>query len=214
MKIELRMRKKPNLPARIERCGSVIIQNPQENRGKWNEKFGKKRIELEIGCGKGKFINTLARNNPETLFLAIEREEGALVMACEKALDAESKNIFFIDDDAVKLEEFFAPGELSRIYLNFSDPWPKARHFKRRLTYRDFIKTYCNVLAENGEIFIKTDNKNLFEFTLNELSECDMRLKNITFDLHNTPTENVMTEYEERFSSQGMPIYRVEAYKR
>lgn len=210
----MRMRKKPNLQPRLERCEDVIIRNPQELFGKWADKFGKSGIALEIGCGKGRFINTLAAQNPDMLFIGIEREQGALVMAAEKAMASGLDNICFIDDDAVKLAEFFAPGELFRIYLNFSDPWPKSRHAKRRLTYRDFIKLYCGVLKEQGEIFVKTDNKGLFEFTLNELCECDLRLKNITFDLHNTALENVMTEYEERFSSQGMPIYRVEAYKR
>ena len=210
----MRMRKKPNLVPRLERCEGVIVANPEAFRGKWNEAFGGTRVELEIGCGKGRFINTLAAENPDTLFIGIEREQGALVMAAEKAMEAGLGNIRFIDNDAVRLEEFFIPGELGRIYLNFSDPWPKSKHAKRRLTYRDFIALYCKVLEDKGEMFIKTDNKGLFEFTLNELAFCDMRMRNITFDLHSTDLKNMMTEYEERFSSQGMPIYRVEAYKR
>jgi len=210
----MRMRKKPNLGVRLERCEGVIIAEPETLFGKWNETLGGKEIYLEIGCGKGRFINTLAQQNPDILYIGIEREEGALVMATEKAVAFGLKNICFIDGDAVRLQEFFAPGELSRIYLNFSDPWPKSKHAKRRLTYRGFLNLYCKVLKDKGEIFVKTDNKGLFEFTLNELAECDLKMKNITFDLHSTDTPNVMTEYEERFSSQGMPIYRVEAYKR
>lgn len=210
----MRMRKKPNLGIRLERCESVIIKEPEKLCGKWNETFGGTCVHLEIGCGKGRFINTLAGQNPDILFIGIEREEGALVMAAEKAVESGLSNIIFIDGDAVRLEEFFEHGELSRIYLNFSDPWPKSKHAKRRLTYRDFLALYCKVLGEKGEIFVKTDNKGLYEFTLNELAACDLRMKNITFDLHSTDFENVMTEYEERFSSQGMPIYRVEAYKR
>ena len=210
----MRMRKKPNLIPRLERCDGVLIAQPEQLKGKWLETFGGSRLELEIGCGKGRFINTLAQQNPDVLFIGLEREQGALVMAAEKAVESGLSNIRFIDGDAAKLSEFFTPDELARVYLNFSDPWPKSKHSKRRLTYRDFLMSYAGVLKDNGEIFVKTDNKGLFEFTLNELAFCDFKMKNITFDLHSTGMENVMTEYEERFSSQGMPIYRVEAYKR
>ncbi len=138
---------------------------------------------------------------------------GALVVAAEKAIAAGLTNIRFLDVDAVNLPDFFENGELDRIYLNFSDPWPKKKQWKRRLTYRTFLALYWDALKEDGAIFQKTDNQKLFEFSLNEFSDVGYRLKHITFDLHATDTPNVMTEYETRFSEMGMPIYRVEAIK-
>ena len=209
----MRMRKKPNLEARLARCAEVLAEQPEGLRGQWNDKLGGNEIHLEIGCGKGRFINSLAEENPNALYIGLERERGALVMAAEKAVGRNLQNLRFIDGDAAALGDFFAPGEVARIYLNFSDPWPKKRQAKRRLTHRSFLAVYDRVLEDHGEIHIKTDNEKLFEFTLNELASYGYRMRNITFDLHSTELENVMTEYEERFVAQGLRIFRVEAYK-
>lgn len=208
------MRKKPNLPKRLERCAGMILEEPGAYRGKWLTTFGGQKLHLEIGAGKGKFLVETAKENPDVFFVGIEREEGALVIAAEKAIAEGIENIRFLDVDAVNLPEFFENGELDRIYLNFSDPWPKKKQWKRRLTYRSFLSLYWDALKEDGEIFQKTDNQKLFEFSLNEFSEVGYRLRNITFDLHATDMPNIMTEYETRFTEMGMPIYRVEAYKR
>ena len=210
----MRMRRKPNLDKRLDACDEIRILNPEDYKGKWKETFGYGRICIEIGCGKGRFITETAKREPDTLFIAIERDANVIVMAMEKALSQEIKNLRFMNVDAGKLTEFFETGELDRIYLNFSDPWPKSKQAKRRLTHSNFLTQYANVLTKEGEIFFKTDNEKLFEFSLNEMSGFGLVLSNITFDLHSTDFPNVVTEYEERFSSQGMRIYRVEARKR
>lgn len=207
------MRKKPNLDARLERCAEIMPENPENLRGKWEEKFGFNKICLEIGCGKGKFITETAKKDPETLFVGIERESGALVMAAEKAMEQKIPNVLFISADAAKLCEIFDEGEVSGIYLNFSDPWPRKKQAKRRLTHGDFLALYDKVLRNDGFIFFKTDNTKLFEFSLNSMSEYGLKLRNITFDLAASGIDNVVTEYEARFMEQGMNIYRVEAYK-
>ncbi|MBR5480019.1 MAG: tRNA (guanosine(46)-N7)-methyltransferase TrmB [Clostridia bacterium] len=210
----MRMRRKPNLDKRMTACDEIRILNPEEYKGRWRDALGFDRICLEIGCGKGKFITETAMNEPNTLFIAIERDSNVIVMAMEKALSQGIKNLRFMNVDAGKLTEYFDEGELNRIYLNFSDPWPKSKQAKRRLTHANFLTQYDKVLDDKGEIFFKTDNEKLFEFSLNEMSGYGLALSNITFDLHSTDYPNVVTEYEERFSSQGMRIYRVEARKR
>ncbi len=210
----MRMRRKPNLDKRLSACDEIHITNPEELRGKWRSTFGFDKICIEIGCGKGRFITETAKLSPDTLFVAIERDSNVIVMAMEKALRQEIKNLRFMNVDAGKLTEFFDDGELNRIYLNFSDPWPKSKQAKRRLTHTNFLTQYDKVLDDKGEIFFKTDNEKLFEFSLNEMSGFGLILSNITFNLHSTDLPNVVTEYEERFSSQGMRIYRVEARKR
>ena len=207
----MRMRKKKNLDVRLARCAPVMVDDPRAWRGRWNELFGNDHpIRLEIGCGKGRFILETARRNPDVNFVAIEREEGALIMATEKAMDAALPNLRFLSFDAAALGEIFAPGEVSLIYLNFSDPWPKARHAKRRLTYRTFLEKYKAVLADNGRIILKTDNRPLFDFSLEEFALCGMRVTEVTYDLHRSPYNegNVMTEYEKNFSEKGFPIHR------
>lgn len=208
------MRKKPNLDKRLSACAALMIDDPAELRGKWGETFGFSSVRLEIGCGKGRFVTESAKAEPDVLFLAIERDANVLVMAMERARRMELSNVRFLNVDAAALCTFFCEGELSRIYLNFSDPWPKSKQAKRRLTHRNFLRQYDAVLAQDGAIFFKTDNEKLFEFSLNELSGYGFLLSNITFDLHQTDFPNIVTEYEERFSAQGMRIYRVEARKR
>ena len=211
----MRMRKKKNLDVRLARCAPVMVDDPRTWRGRWNELFGNNHpIRLEIGCGKGRFILETARRNPDVNFVAIEREEGALIMATEKAMDAALPNLRFLSFDAAALGEIFAPGEVSLIYLNFSDPWPPNRQRKRRLTWRAFLAVYDQILSDDGAIFFKTDNQRLFEWSLGELCQNGWLLQNISLDLHNSDYDNIMTEYEEKFSAQGYRIYRLEARKR
>ena len=211
----MRMRKKKNLDVRLARCAPVMVDDPRAWRGRWNELFGNDHpIRLEIGCGKGRFILETARRNPDVNFVAIEREEGALIMATEKAMDAALPNLRFLSFDAAALGEIFAPGEVSLIYLNFSDHWPPNRQRKRRLTWRAFLAVYDQILSDDGAIFFKTDNQRLFEWSLGELCQNCWLLQNISLDLHNSDYDNIMTEYEEKFSAQGYRIYSLEARKR
>ncbi len=211
----MRMRKKKNLDVRFAQCASVMVEDPRAQRGAWKALFGNDNpIRLEIGCGKGRFILENARRNPDINFVAIEKEEGALIMATEKAVSEALPNLRFLSFDAAALNEIFAPQEVSLIYLNFSDPWPPNRQRKRRLTWRAFLAVYDEILSENGAIFFKTDNQRLFEWSLGELCQNGWLLQNISLDLHKSDYDNIMTEYEEKFSSQGYRIYRVEARKR
>ena len=212
----MRMRKKKNLGARWERCARYLVEKPEDMKGKWQEVFGNgNEIHLEIGCGKGGFITGMAEKYPDINFIAVEKVRDVMVMAMEKAAAAWLKNVVFIDMDAEKIEDVFEKGEVSRIYLNFSDPWKKNKQAKRRLTHKRFLDRYKNVLPAGGFVWFKTDNRALFEFSLNSFAEEDFKMRNISLDLHNSKFEdNVMTEYETRFSEMGMPIYRVEAMYR
>ncbi len=208
------MRKKPNLDKRRQNCMNIIPAEPTTLRGKWKETYGFDRICVEIGCGKGRFITENAKFDPKTLFIGIEREQNVFVMAAEKAINAGIKNVLFMDIDAETLCDIFDDGEIDGIYLNFSDPRPKKKQAKRRLTHGNFLARYDKVLSDDGFVFFKTDNSSLFEFSLNSMCEYGLRLRNITFDLAASGMDNVVTEYEARFMEQGMNIYRVEAYKK
>ena len=209
----MRMRKKKNCGARMEKCSSLWIKTPDEYKGKWNSVFGNDNpIHLEIGCGKGDFVVGMATQNPDKNFVAIEKVEDVIVMAMEKAFDAGLENVVFISADAENIENVFKKGEIKRIYLNFSDPWKKKKQAKRRLTHKNFLDRYKNVLENGDYIWFKTDNRDLFEFSLNSFTAENYKLQNITFNLHESGFEgNVMTEYEKRFTELGMPIYRLEA---
>lgn len=209
----MRMRKKKNCDIRLEKCESLWIKNPEELKGKWNDLFGNSNpIHIEIGCGKGQFITGMAEQNPDINYVAIDVVPDVLVIALEKATAKDIKNVRFIIADAAKLGDYFEQFEISRIYLNFSDPWKKKKQAKRRLTHKNFLDIYKKLLRNGDFIYFKTDNRPLFEFSLNSFAEENFKMQNITFDLHNSGYEgNVMTEYETRFSEQGMPIYRVEA---
>ncbi|MBR5390941.1 MAG: tRNA (guanosine(46)-N7)-methyltransferase TrmB [Clostridia bacterium] len=210
----MRMRKKKNLDARMEACAPWLVTGPEMLRGAWRARFGveeKTPLELEIGCGKGSFITEMARQNPQRCFVAVERVESVLLMALEKAKEAGLQNVLFLSADAALLGEIFDTGEVDRIYLNFSDPWPPKRQHKRRLTHPLFLAVYQSVLQEGGEICFKTDNKGLFEDSICYFSQFGYGLFDVTFDLHRTDTPNVMTEYERNFSEQGFPIYRLVA---
>lgn len=209
----MRMRKKKNCDARMERCARFFVNGPEKNKGRWREVFGNDNpVHIEIGCGKGGFVAGMAELYPDINFVAIERVRDVLVMAMEKAAEKDLKNVLFTDADAERIEDIFAYGEAERIYLNFSDPWKKNRQAKRRLTHKRFLDRYRKILRPGDKIWFKTDNRQLFEFSLNSFCDEDFKLSNITLDLHNSGFEgNVMTEYETRFSELGQPIYRLEA---
>ncbi len=209
----MRMRKKKNCAARIERCGDIRITDPQNHKGSWGTIFGNSNpIHIEIGCGKGSFVVGMAKMYPDINFIAIEKVEDVIVMAMEKAIAEGVTNVRFMDVDAEHIEEYFRKGEVSRIYLNFSDPWKKSKQAKRRLTHKNFLDRYKNILNNGDFIWFKTDNQKLFEFSLNSFTEENFKLSNITLDLHNSGFEgNVVTEYEQRFVDLGQPIYRLEA---
>lgn len=198
----------------------LVMKDEKAQKGKWNSVFGNdKPIYIEIGMGKGKFLTELARRNPERNYIGIERYSSVLLRAVERldALEEQQENLRFICMDAADIEEVFEPGEIQGIYLNFSDPWPKKRHARRRLTSKEFLKRYEKVLPENGRVEFKTDNKGLFEFSLEQVQEAEWTLVESTWDLHhNTEMNagNVMTEYEEKFSSEGHPICKLIASKK
>ena len=173
-----------------------------------------RQLYLEIGCGKGRFLLENARRNNEVFFVGMERVFDVALLAAEKIRDAGLDNVRVTVGNAAAVSELFPLGSVDRIYLNFSDPWPKDRHAKRRLTYRTFLEEYKKILSPKGEIFFKTDNRPLFDFSLRELEACGFKMRNITNDLHNSPWEegNIHTEYEDNFSAKGFTINRVEAY--
>ena len=208
----MRMRKKKNCGQRLEKSGELWIRGPEKLRGNWDKEFGNNNpLHIEIGCGKGMFITEMAKKYPDINFVAIEVVPDVMVLAIEKAVPMGLENIRFIIADAAKLAEYFDKGEVKRIYLNFSDPWKKNKQAKRRLTHKNFLDVYKKLLNNGDSICFKTDNMKLFEFSLNSLAQENFKMSDITFDLHNSKfaEENVMTEYETRFTEQGMPIYRV-----
>lgn len=207
----MRVRKKKNCDTRLEKSGSLWIKDPEKLKGKWQKEFGNDNpIHIEIGCGKGKFICEMAKKYPDVNFVAIEVIKDVMVLAMEKAEPLELTNLRFIIADASCLCDFFEKGEARRIYLNFSDPWKKRKQAKRRLTHKNFLDVYKKVLENGDLICFKTDNKALFEFSLNSFAQENFKMSQISFDLHNSDFEdNVMTEYETKFAEQGMPIYRV-----
>ncbi len=209
----MRVRKKKNCAARMERCSDIRITDPEAHKGSWKEVFGNDNpIHIEIGCGKGSFVKGMAEMYPDVNFIAVEKVEDVIVMAMEKVKAAELTNVRFMDMNAENIDELFEKGEISRIYLNFSDPWKKNKQAKRRLTHKNFLDRYKKILNNGDYIWFKTDNKPLFEFSLNSFAEENFKLENITLDLHNSGFEgNVVTEYEQRFIDLGQPIYRLEA---
>ena len=192
------------------------IQQPEQMKRKWAEVFQNDHpIHIEVGMGKGQFIIEMARRNPEVNYIGIEKYSSVLVRAVEKLEDFEQDNLRLIRMDAENIEEVFDKDEVDRIYLNFSDPWPKDRHAKRRLTSTRFLERYDNILTPEGRVMFKTDNKDLFDFSLEQVEEAGWILENHTYDLHHSEYNegNVMTEYEEKFSAKGNPICRLVAYR-
>ena len=213
----MRLRNIPRAESVLKACKEVV-KDPESLRGDWNQTFKKEQpLHIEIGMGKGQFLLTLAAQNPQINYIGIEMYDSVLLRAVQKRekLETEIKNLFFIRMDARQLPEVFAEGEVDRIYLNFSDPWPKDRHAKRRLTSHEFLARYEKILKKDGTLEFKTDNKDLFDFSLEEMKNAEgWELTSFTYDLHNDvllSEGNVMTEYEEKFSSIGNPICKMAA---
>lgn len=187
-----------------------VVHDPEEKRGRWQEVFGNDHpVRVEIGMGKGKFLYTLAKENPDVNYVGIEKYSSVLLRAIQKMEEEELPNLLFIRMDAEDIVKVFAEGEVDRIYLNFSDPWPKDRHAKRRLPSRQFLARYDQILKPGGELEFKTDNRELFDFAVEEIREAGWQTKALTYDLHTDAdmmVGNIMTEYEERFSAMGNPI--------
>ncbi|MBD7935494.1 tRNA (guanosine(46)-N7)-methyltransferase TrmB [Cytobacillus sp. Sa5YUA1] len=212
----MRQRNKPWAREKLASYPQYIIQEPKEQKGQWQACFGNNRpLHIEIGTGKGRFITGMAKQNPEINYIGIELAESVIVSALDHIIEEELPNVKLMNIDAAELREVFEKGEVDRIYLNFSDPWPKKRHAKRRLTYQTFLSLYEDILPPHGEIHFKTDNQGLFEYSLMSFSQYGMILKYVSLDLHQSDYEgNIMTEYEEKFSNKGSRIFRCEVQYR
>ena len=194
-----------------------VVQKPEEQKGQWKHLFGNDNpIEIEVGMGKGKFIMELAQKNPDVNYIGIERYSTVMLKALQKREQLELSNIYFMCVDAKELGEYFEAGEVSRIFLNFSDPWPKDRHAKRRLTSPQFMAVYDRILKKDGVVEFKTDNRGLFDYSLESIPEAGWIVDRHTFDLHHSDMAegNVMTEYETKFASEGKPICKLVAYRK
>ena len=208
----MRLRNKPWAKDKLFEYPQYVVHDPEQNRGKWNEIFGATQpLHIEIGTGKGRFITGMAKANPHINYIGIEMQESVIVSALDRIIEEELPNVKLMNVDAAELGKYFAPGDVDRVYLNFSDPWPKTRHEKRRLTFKSFLSVYEEILVPKGEIHFKTDNQGLFEYSLKSFSKYGLLLKYLSLDLHQSDFEgNIMTEYEEKFSSRGNRIYRCE----
>lgn len=206
----MRMRRKKHGAERLGVCREkgVVITSRDELSGDWLP------AAVEIGCGKGSFIVGLAKKHPDRKFVALERIADVALLAAERIAAEELANVKLIVTDVKNLADYFGPGEISEIYMNFPDPWPKKGYCKRRLTYKTYLELYKSCLVTGGGLFFKTDNRPLFDFSLEQLAESGFELKNVTFDLHASEyaAENIVTEYETTFSAKGFAINRVEAY--
>lgn len=194
-------------------ANEYTINNPEEMKGRWNTLFGNNNpLHIEVGMGKGKFITSLAGLNPDINYIGIEKYSSVLYRALEKMEELKLPNLYFIRMEAEDLCDVFQENEVSKIYLNFSDPWPKDRHAKRRLTSKEFFERYDHILIPDGTVEFKTDNNDLFDFSLEQIPLAGWRLSAVTRDLHHDDTlnaGNIMTEYEEKFSSAGNPINKL-----
>ncbi|MBD3948579.1 tRNA (guanosine(46)-N7)-methyltransferase TrmB [Tuanshanicoccus lijuaniae] len=210
----MRLRNKPWAQDKLDAHPEYVPQQAESLRGKWQTRFAKEQpIHIEVGSGKGRFITEMAKAHPDVNYISIEIQTSVIVSVLDLQLEAQLPNLQILHADGRNLDQYFAPGEVSRVYLNFSDPWPKKRHEKRRLTSPSFLSQYQTILTEDGDIHFKTDNQALFEYSLYAFSQYGVKLKQVWLDLHQSDFEgNIMTEYEEKFSSRGHRIYRLEAY--
>lgn len=208
-----------NIPGADEAIAEspYCINEPETQKGSWQQLFGNDApIHIEIGMGKGQFLTRLAKENPHINYIGIERYSSVLLRALQKMEQEPLSNLRFLCIDAASITEIFEKNEVDKIYLNFSDPWPKDRHAKRRLTSRQFFARYNDILKPDGNVEFKTDNRDLFLFSLDEVEEAGWKLAAHTFDLHHDKAlnqGNIMTEYEEKFSSLGNPIHKLIAYR-
>lgn len=210
----MRLRNKPWADDFLRENDHIVVQEPFDWKGKWKEQFNEPDhpLHLEIGSGKGQFIAGMGKQHADINFVGIELVKSVIVGALKKVMNAETSNVRLVNENAEDLRELFAPNEVDHIYLNFSDPWPKNRHEKRRLTFHTFLDQYEEVLKPGGELTLKTDNRGLFEYSLVSFSQYGMKLEDVSVDLHEDEDPlNVETEYEEKFSSKGQPIYRCRA---
>lgn len=210
----MRLRNIPGADEYIANC-EYVINDPTDYKGLWNKEIfsNSNSIHIEIGMGKGQFITQMAANNPDINYLGIERYSSVLLRAATKFEKEPLDNLRFLCVDAKKLTDIFDKNEIDKIYLNFSDPWPKDRHAKRRLTSPIFLELYSEIIREDGLLEFKTDNTNLFDYSIMTINESSLwEMCNYTYDLHNEPSMNkgnIMTEYEEKFSCQGNPIHKL-----
>ena len=203
----MRMRKKTNLDSRLDRAGSVLLNDPESFRGRWKKEFpGHKELAVELGCGKGRFTADTAEAEPDLFIAAVERVPEATVVGMERVTRRGLNNVRFLDMDAANICKVFAPGEADRIYINFCDPWPSNGHAKRRLTAPDFLTLYRTVLKPGGELRFKTDNVPLFDWSVEQFRRCGWEIIFETHDLHHDGVCEIMTDYEAKFHSQGVPI--------
>ncbi len=212
----MRLRRKPWVDEAIHNFDSFVFSKDmeigEEKKGQWAEIFGRQApLHVELGTGKGDFISQLAQRNPEINYIGIEMQQDVLYSAAKKISELELKNVRLLVFDINKIEDIFAPGEVDRFYINFCDPWPKKRHAKRRLTHVGFLEKYRGLLKSGGRIHFKTDNRPLFDFSLEQFEEAKLTVQDVSFDLHaeNRP-DNIMTEYERKFSGFGEKINRCE----
>ena len=210
----MRIRKKPNLIPRMERCAHVQVFEPEQLKGQWKTISGdRKELHVELGCGKGRFTANTAEANPDVFLVAIEKVPDAMVVAMERVCEMGLENVRFMDRDVVKLPEIFENGEADRVYINFCDPWPKSRDAKYRLTAPDFLRKYADILPIGGQIHFKTDNTPLFTWSLEQFEAEGWQLSEVTNDLHANGPVGIMTDYEAKFYAEGMTINRLVATK-
>ncbi len=205
------MRKRHNLQSRMERCREYLITEPQLLRGAWRKE--NRSLYLEIGCGKGSFTCALAESKPDCDLVAMEKVPDAMLLAMERAQRMELKNVRFLDLDAARLKEIFSADEVDRIYLNFSDPWPKSRDAKFRLTAPAFLRSYADVLPLGGELRFKTDNLALFDWSLEQLQLEKWEISEKSYDLHGKGVQGILTDYERRFLQEGVAIKALTAVR-
>lgn len=210
----MRLRNKPWAKPLIEANPELISVRPENMQGKWQSRFDQERpLALEVGSGKGQFIINMAQQHPDQNFIALEIQDVAIGYILRKQVELQLPNLQLILGDGADLTDYFAPGEIANLYLNFSDPWPKTKHEKRRLTYKHFLAQYQAIMASTGQLQFKTDNQGLFEYSLVSMNNYGMAFEMVSLDLHNdTRVEgNVETEYEHKFSSRGGRIYQLVA---
>lgn len=208
----MRVRRRKGAEEHLANHPQFVVSKPEDAKGHWQELFGNNNpIHIEVGSGKGAFITGMAKKHPDINYIGIDLQLSVLSYALDKVIASDCPNVKLLLVDGSSLTDYFENSEVDLMYLNFSDPWPKKRHEKRRLTYKTFLDTYQQILPEKGEIHFKTDNRGLFEYSLASMSQYGMTIKQVWLDLHASDFEgNVMTEYEEKFSNKGQVIYRVE----
>ncbi|MFC6322191.1 tRNA (guanosine(46)-N7)-methyltransferase TrmB [Companilactobacillus baiquanensis] len=211
----MRLRNKPWAKDMINDNLDLISVQPENMQGKWQDRFEKKQpLYLELGSGKGAFITELAKRNPQNNYIAMEVQEGAIALILKKQVENKLPNLQLLLANGSNLSDLFAENEIKGLYLNFSDPWPKTRHVKRRLTYKSFLEQYKYVLEDDGNIEFKTDNQGLFEYSLVSMNNFGMKFDELSLDLHNDEAlneNNIQTEYEEKFSKKGFRINYLKA---